>query len=70
MNHALAGQFRLLIDCYGLVLHPKLGCMLDGRPNCTTVEYIRLSDDFLLRLEVNRPRTRDLRSAITIRSHP
>ena len=61
-----ADQLRLLVDCYGLVLHDtepthQLGGTLDavithdvtGRPDRIAVEDVGLSDHFLLRWEVN-----------------
>ena len=61
-----ADQLRLLVDCYGLVLHStgptyKLGGTMDaivshdvsGRPNHVEVEDTGLSDHFLLRWEVS-----------------
>jgi len=60
-----ADQLRLLVDCYGLVLHDtgsthRLGGALDvvishstvGRPGNVAVEDVGLSDHFLLRWEV------------------
>ena len=60
-----ADQLRLLVDCYGLVLHDtgsthRLGGVLDvvishstvGRPGNFAVEDVGLSDHFLLRWKV------------------
>lgn len=76
-----ADEFRLLVDCYRLVLHPtgpthQLRGRLDavishatsGRPDGVAVEAVRLSYHFLLRWEVNT--SRDPPSATIIRSHP
>ena len=66
--HAI--QLRLLVDCYGLVLHDtgpthQLGGTLDavithddqnGRPAGVTVADVGLSDHYLLRWEVNTVR--------------
>jgi hypothetical protein len=76
-----ADLLRLLVDCYGLVLHAtgpthQLGGMPDavitldsfGRPDCVTVEDVGLSDQFLLRWEVNAIRL--VPSFITVCSRP
>ena len=64
-----ANQLRLLVDCYGLVLHGtgpthQLGGTLDvvishgtvGRPGNIVVEDVDLSDHFLLKWEVSAAR--------------
>jgi hypothetical protein len=76
-----ADQLRLLVECYGLVLHAtgpthRLGGTLDavitldsfGRPDCVAVEDVGLSDHFLLRWEFNS--IRRVPSFITVCSRP
>jgi hypothetical protein len=61
-----ADQLRLLVDCYGLVMHAtgpthQLGGTLDavitlnsvGHLNCVAIEDVGISDHFLLRWEVH-----------------
>jgi hypothetical protein len=74
-----ADQLRLLVDCYGLVLHDtvpthQLGGTLDvvishgnvGRPASVSVEDVGLSDHFLLRWEASA--IRPTLNSVTIQS--
>jgi len=76
-----ADQLRLLVDCYGLVLHDtgpthQRGGTLDtvishsdtGRPDRVDVVDVELSDHFMLRWDVAA--TRDVPPVVTVASRP
>jgi hypothetical protein len=80
-NDPHADQFRLLVDCYGLKLHPtgpthQLGGTLDavitqetaGCPECVVVEDVGLSDHHLLQWEVST--THHALLVVTVRTRP